>query len=317
MIIPFDNSDAHYTAYAHIWSTIFHHNPESAESVRNDDKDRDAKFKYARYFWQEQGELVGMALYVQQFWNYRPNLFDIYVFVLPDYRKKGIGTALYEHLMAQLAPHEPTKLVTLTVENKLDGIRFVEQRGFKPAMRYIVSTLQVDRFDAGLFSAERERFDQSPYTIQTLRQLREVDPENYLRKLHALKQTLTMDVPAPDELKGISYQAFAKQFQSPNMYPDGVLVALDGDQCIGMTEVWQNSANPERLNQYMTGTLPAYRRQGIALVLKLHAIEFAQRIGKKIIHTDNEENNPMYLLNLKLGFEPEPAEIEFVKQIVD
>jgi len=94
MIIPFDFSDAHYAAYAHIWNTIFHQNPESAEKVRQDDEAREAKFKCARFFWQEEGELVGMAFYIQQCWNYQPNLFDIYILVLPSHRKQGIGTAL-------------------------------------------------------------------------------------------------------------------------------------------------------------------------------------------------------------------------------
>jgi hypothetical protein len=34
-----------------------------------------------------------------------------------------------------------------------------------------------------------------------------------------------------------------------------------------------------------------------------------------LIETYNEENNPMYALNLALGFKPQPAWLEFEKRL--
>jgi hypothetical protein len=45
--------------------------------------------------------------------------------------------------------------------------------------------------------------------------------------------------------------------------------------------------------------------------MKVRAIAFAEDYGAKIIETSNEEGNPMYDLNLKLGFEPQSAWLEF------
>lgn len=59
----------------------------------------------------------------------------------------------------------------------------------------------------------------------------------------------------------------------------------------------------------------SHRRKGIATALKLRAINFAKGYGAKVIETDNEENNPMYYLNMKLGFRPRPAWLEFEKKI--
>ena len=47
----------------------------------------------------------------------------------------------------------------------------------------------------------------------------------------------------------------------------------------------------------------------------LRAIEFAAQRGVKSIQTDNEENNPMFQLNLALGFKPVPAWISLEKRL--
>ena len=43
--------------------------------------------------------------------------------------------------------------------------------------------------------------------------------------------------------------------------------------------------------------------------------EKAEDKGIKIIRTDNEENNPMYKININLGFKAEPFGIEYRKKI--
>ncbi len=62
--------------------------------------------------------------------------------------------------------------------------------------------------------------------------------------------------------------------------------------------------------------LRPYRRRGIATALKLRTIDYAQQHGARSITTGNEENNPMYQINLALGFQPKPAWISYRKQII-
>ncbi len=70
------------------------------------------------------------------------------------------------------------------------------------------------------------------------------------------------------------------------------------------------------LHTGMTGVLRSHRRQGLATALKVHAIQFAKAYGAKAINTSNEEHNPMFQLNLALGFAPAPAWLDFEKQMV-
>jgi hypothetical protein len=44
-------------------------------------------------------------------------------------------------------------------------------------------------------------------------------------------------------------------------------------------------------------------------------IAYAQQRGATRIVTNNEENNPMYQINVKLGFKPTPAWLELHKRL--
>ena len=71
---------------------------------------------------------------------------------------------------------------------------------------------------------------------------------------------------------------------------------------------------PELLEQGITGVRRAYRRMGLATALKLRTLDYAKAHGAKFIRTDNEENNPMYQLNLDLGFRPKPGFLVYEKE---
>jgi hypothetical protein len=48
--------------------------------------------------------------------------------------------------------------------------------------------------------------------------------------------------------------------------------------------------------------------------LKAKSIENARRQGVATIHTENEENNPMYQINARLGFRYKTAPLSFEKK---
>jgi GNAT superfamily N-acetyltransferase len=84
---------------------------------------------------------------------------------------------------------------------------------------------------------------------------------------------------------------------------------------VALSELWSSQADLKKLFTGLTGVLRSHRRRGLATAVKVRAICFAQRYGATILETDNEENNPMFQLNLQLGFQPQPALIEFKKKM--
>jgi len=79
-------------------------------------------------------------------------------------------------------------------------------------------------------------------------------------------------------------------------------------------EVYPRS-EPHKAYTEGLGVLKEYRRKGIATALKIKAIQSLLQKGIKEIRTDNEENNPMYKINIALGFSPVPSSLEYTKEI--
>lgn len=81
--------------------------------------------------------------------------------------------------------------------------------------------------------------------------------------------------------------------------------------------MWINDQTYRRLDTGLTGVIRSHRRRGIATALKLRTIDYAQQHGAMTIETSNEENNPMYQINLKLGFQPKPAWVSYRKSLTE
>jgi GNAT superfamily N-acetyltransferase len=314
-IRPFEPTDADYEAFAALVWAVWPEYRDTVEELRHRDETRDRELFFERFLVESEDSIVASGLCCEPWWSVQPGKYYVAIEVHPDHRRQGIGMALYNHLMRQLAEHEPAKLLSSTREDCADGVRFLTQRGFKQVMRYPISHLDVAGFDPKPFAKKVAQVEASGVNILPLAEIATVWSD-WKQRLYELGWEIAQDVPSPDPLTKQPFDVFqTRVLGAPDFDPQAWFIALEGDQWVGMSNLWLPKGDPDKIYTGLTGVVRSHRRRGIATAAKLRGIDYAKQRGAKIIETDNEENNPMYFLNLALGFEPQPAMIDFEKQI--
>lgn len=313
-IRPFEPTDEEYEAVVAVWNAVWPDDLYTVEEMRHDDETRNPERLFQRLVAvEEDGTIPAFAMYQESGWDHVPGKYRIRIYVHPERRRQGIGTRLYEHVIDALAARDPIKLESGTREHQAGGLAMLEKYGFKQVMREPVSHLDVAAFDPTPFQAKRERVEASGIVIRPLTALRD-EVADWARRLYDLDWECIRDMPSPDPPTRHPFDVWsAQQLEAPGFLPEATFVALDGERWVALSQLWSSAADPSKLYQGVTGVVRSHRRQGLATVLKLHTIEFARAYGATVIETDNEENNPMFQINLQLGFVPQPAHLEFAR----
>ena len=161
-----------------------------------------------------------------------------------------------------------------------------------------------------------QRVAASGIKLVSLTELQSIDPD-WKYKTWALRWPIRQDIPSDEPLTQIPFEQWqTMQLASPAFDPDGYIVAIapNGDY-IGYSFIETAAGDPTKLYTGVTGVKREWRRKSVASALKVRIIDYALAYGATRIETDNEENNPMYDLNMRLGFEPLPAWLTFKKVI--
>lgn len=310
---PYQPTDAE--AMAEIYNSAAPgHRAISAEQVRFWEETRDPKCRNARWVKETDGHVVAYGEYSQWTLMFHPRKFNLEITVLPAWQRQGFGSALYRHLEDALQPFEPLSLSAWVLESYPHWLRFYQDRGFQEEMRQSESVLDVTAFDFVPYEGHQRRVEAKGFRIATYQEL-EADPQRD-RKVYELEDDLSRDVPQADPYTSTSMEYFqARILRNPDFLPDAYFLMLHGDQYVGMSNFWR-STTPQQLQQGLTGVRRTYRRQGIALALKLFGLRYAKERRFAKIRTDNAVGNePMLAINRRLGFVPLPAWIGLKKTL--
>jgi mycothiol synthase len=313
-IRQFNATDADYNTIVAINTAIVSEKFRSAESWRYTDESRDQKYMYHRDMIEIGGQVIAYGDYGQTQWSFHPQKYFFNVWVHPDREHPDVRKAYLDHVMNLLAELKPIAISTGMLENQGAHIAFLGEQGFEVTLRTIASQLEVDSFDERKYSRLSEKVRDAGITIETVKELREHD-DNWQQNLYEMSWRLDRDVPSADPLEKQTFENFKKSvIDNPRIPLDSFFVALDGGEYIGQSSLLK-IAEKTTLYVAMTGVLPSHRRLGIATALKLSGIEYARHHGTKYLKTDNEENNPMYQINLRLGFKAQHIWAEFEKKL--
>lgn len=257
---------------------------------------------------------AGAALLLQFAGNYHPDRYHAELLVLPQFRRQGVGKALAALLETHLQARGAQEVTAGAYEDEPHALNFLEEHGFKEAMRFWENVLNVPDFDFTPWQQALKLPD--GLRLVTLAQLQdEIEQDAAARAYYDVWAQVRQDVPRSSAAASVPFEDFQRRrYENPNFYPQGVFFAVTkGGEIVALSELERIDDQPENLHNGITGTRREWRGQGIALALKLAGIRLAQAQGFQRIKTSNATTNaPMLSINTKLGFKPEPAMIEFI-----
>jgi GNAT superfamily N-acetyltransferase len=311
---PFNYSDDDYQALVDISNAVWPDRPSVPQGTKEHDKRRNPKYYFQRLVVESDGVMIASAIYGESEWTHVPGKFFISMQVHPDHQRKGVGTALYDHIMKDLAERDPTILESDAREDRQEGMDFLEKRGYKKTLRDQMSELLVADFDPAPFAWTADRMAEIGVEIRTVSEL-EADGVDWKREAWELEYELLQDVPTDDPITKQPFEQWVKWLTHPAFIPEAHFIAIVDGRFVGVTSLWQSLAEKDKLHTNLTGVVRSVRRKGMATALKARAVGFARDRGARIIRTENEENNPMYDLNVRLGFKPVPAWWTYRKEL--
>lgn len=304
-----------YEAAVAIGNVVYSEYIDTVEEWQLADKNRDAQLCHQRFLAEVDGQVVGLGSHGQNSWMYDPQKFRVNVMVLPEFRQRGLGSALYERVLQNLAQYNPILLRSRVREDFSAGMAFIAKQGYVEEERDWESRLYPAGFDHTPYAGKEEKVLAQGIEITTLAHLMQTDPE-HARKLYDLDWDSSQDQPAPEPLTQPSFEVYCKDtFEDPNFVPEAFWVAVANGHYVGVSNLYK-SANPKEWYVGYTGVASTHRRRGIALALKLRTVKFAQEKGNVTLKTwNNSLNQPMLAINNRLGFVRQPAWISFKKEL--
>jgi GNAT superfamily N-acetyltransferase len=220
---------------------------------------------------------------------------NVGVSVLPEHRRRGIGTALLSRVLDHVAA--APRIFTFTPES---GREFAEAHGF-----HLTGTSRLSALDPRLVDAsELERSDVE------LRRLDEIGPE----QVFAVDSVAALDVPEeePPDLMKLD-QWLLGTWENPDFdWASGAAAWVDG-RAVAISYPAVDLPGRRAANAF-TGTLPEFRSRGLARLVKLAVIRRLAELDVELLLTINHDvNTPMLAVNERLGFRPHGAHFNYVR----
>jgi len=256
-----------------------------------------------------------------------PNQFHTYVIVMEAYWTKGkdrfeikvspgasVGaTERYrqgvEFAMQVARGYGAKKIGAMSSTLHPDRIAVVQDIGFVEVQRNPISSLNPQEFHAQKFPPAKIQFE-----LRTLDELEQMFPSTWEYEAYRLDMDLMRDVPLPEPWEDTPFESFKKSLHNPYLNKTSQFYALIDGIWAATSQIHPNRYNPKNMLTGLTGVRKQFRRNGIATAMKVHALQWAKDHGATRVGTDNEENNPMYQLNVQLGFKKECELILFERE---
>jgi GNAT superfamily N-acetyltransferase len=217
-------------------------------------------------------------------------LFD--VMVVPEHRRRGIGSALLAEARERARAFDRDTLQGEVRESDPDSRVFLERRGFVQAGGEKAVALDLSQIDAPEIDP--------PDGVRIVTRVEEPDR---LDEMYAVGVQADEDIPGSEGVATFE-QWRAHEIDRPTRRPELCFLALAGEELVGYAAL---QVFGDEGHHGLTATRRDWRRRGVASARKRAEIAAAKRAGFRRLLTESEERNePMRRLNEKLGYVPAP-----------
>ena len=279
----------------------------------------DKKVAYDRLLLYNDNSIIGFLRYMQGRESNKQKCF-FNIFIDPVFNGNGYRQLLYDNMLEDIKSFNCNGLYMEIFDhpNYTNSKIFLENNGFVNKFKIREYSLNLNTLDLSKYEKLINKLEMKGIKFCDSKLELSILPNHY-EKLEELEWLISQDFPMPDGLspeRG-EYEDFLKYQKIFEEKRYGIeIIAIDGDEYIGSTdlEVYPEVDSTKAWTGGL-GVIKKYRRQGIATALKIKAFQKLKEKGVRIVRTDNEENNPMYLINVELGFKPEPYGLEYQKNI--
>jgi GNAT superfamily N-acetyltransferase len=256
---------------------------------------------------EEAGRIIGWAESRIRWTTKVEDVGDFWAYVVPSERGRGVGEALLAEAERYLQGLGARVLESWTYTAA--GARLLEGRGFGATGTEQVSVLDPSRADLSELAALEEQKAQEGFRLVTLGDVRE-----RVEELHRVYAAASQDVPEYFREDDIRLEEWEREtLEHPQLSLEGSAIVLSGDLPVALAFLEVDEPASVAANE-MTGTLPEFRRRGLARLAKLATIRWAAEHRIAAIQTGNSHENPGILaLNARLGYRPVATETHYLR----
>ena len=164
-----DFAPSDYEAWVAASNRCYPDYPWSVKEMRHQDETFDrSRFFKSRLVAEEDGRLVGGLETAHRPTRFHPDRYSWDLWVVPERRRRGHGSALYDASIRTLRERNAIAATTGAKESMTEGLEYLRKRGWVEVKRDWESRLRVKDFDFAQFATVDARIAKEGICITTL-----------------------------------------------------------------------------------------------------------------------------------------------------
>jgi GNAT superfamily N-acetyltransferase len=318
-IRKFNATDIEFKQLAKIDNLVNHDSINHPDDDKREWKIRDKNLVRDRLLLYYNSQIIGVLYYNQgRDSNNKITFFTLHI--NPEFNTEKTRNLLFNKFLNEIAKYNSNKIITEVYDHPNYHLvrQFLIDNSFDLVQTNREYSCDIRKINIEKYIPLIKRLESDGIKFYDSKNELKNTPNHYV-KLEELIWTYEQDIPIPDGIQHTRMpydQVMKQQINFEENYYGVEIVAVKNGKYIGSTDIEVFfKTEPHKGWTGGLGVLKEFRRKGIATALKIKAIEVLLKKGITELRTDNEENNPMYKINLALGFQPVPFSLEYMKEL--